>query len=53
MAKLTISPKPDTLIRVFMTFKASEEFVEVKEQQLSAPKRDGFVAVEWGGAEVK
>lgn len=51
-AKLEISPEPDTLIRVFMTFYASEELVEIPEQELSAPDREGFVAVEWGGTEL-
>ncbi len=51
-AKLDISPKPDTLIRVFMTFKASESFVNIPSQELSAPERTGFTAVEWGGSEI-
>ncbi len=52
-AELEINPKPDTLIRVFMTYKASDSFVEIKEQKLTAPTRRGFTAVEWGGSEVK
>ncbi len=50
-AKLEISPAPDTLLRVFMTYRASDEYVEIAPQELTAPAREGFVAVEWGGAE--
>ena len=51
-AKLYIDPKPDTVIRIFMTWYGSKKFVEVSPQTLSAPERDGFVVVEWGGSEV-
>lgn len=50
---LEITPKPDTLIRVMMEFKELDEKIEVKEQKLETPKREGFVAVEWGGTEIK
>ena len=49
-AKLEIEPEPDTLIRVFMAWKPLEETVEIEPQELSAPERKGFAAVEWGGA---
>lgn len=52
-AKLTVSPTPDTLIRVFMAWKGVEEFTELPEQKLTAPERIGFTVVEWGGTEVK
>ncbi len=52
-AKLTVEPKPDTLIRVFMTYKASEKFVDIEPQILTSPERVGFTVVEWGGTEVK
>ena len=50
---LEINPKPDTIIRVLMTFKGLESPIDVKEQQLETPERKGFVAVEWGGTEIK
>ena len=50
---LTIEPKPDTVIRVFMEFKASNKFVSLPAQELVTPERKGFVAVEWGGTEIK
>lgn len=52
-AKLEIKPEPDTIIRVFMAWKPLDEFVEIEPQELSSPKREGFVAVEWGGVELK
>ncbi len=49
-AELDISPSPDTLIRVYMTFEASEEYVDIAPQHLeAAPARSGFTVVEWGG----
>ena len=50
---LEINPNSDTLIRVLMTYKGIEEPIEVQEQQLETPERTGFVAVEWGGTEIK
>ena len=52
-ARLDISPTPDTLIRVFMAWQAAEEYVELPEQALTAPERQGFTVVEWGGTEIK
>lgn len=52
-AKLAVSPTPDTLLRVFMTWKGAEEYTELTEQKLTAPERTGFTVVEWGGTEVK
>lgn len=51
-AKLDIAPTPDTLIRVFMAWQASDTFVELPEQELTAPERTGFTALEWGGTEI-
>ena len=48
-AKLTISPEPDTIIRVFMAFTPSDEFVELEPQILVPAKRNGYTVVEWGG----
>ncbi|MBQ3252663.1 MAG: hypothetical protein IJB02_05440 [Oscillospiraceae bacterium] len=51
-AKLDVIPAPDTLIRVFMTFKASETPVRLPAQELTAPERKGFTVIEWGGTEI-
>ena len=51
-AKLQITPAPDTLIRVFMAWKAADNYVELPVQVLTAPERTGFTVVEWGGTEL-
>ena len=50
LAPLSVSPKPDTVIRVFMDYQPLEQPMKVKEQILHAPARIGFTVVEWGGA---
>lgn len=52
-AKLDIDPAPDSLIRVFMAWQASESFVDLPQQPLTAPERQGFTVVEWGGTELE
>ena len=52
-AQLEVNPAPDTLIRVFMAWQASETAVDLQEQELTAPERNGFTVVEWGGTELK
>lgn len=49
---LNIEPVPDTVIRVWMIYKALAEPLEVKEKKLVALERIGFAAVEWGGIEL-
>lgn len=48
-AKLTIFPQPDTIIRVFVAFAPSEEYVELKPQNLTPTQRKGYTVIEWGG----
>ena len=50
---LEINPKPDTTIRILMTYKGLDRKIEVEEQKLENPERKGFVAVEWGGTKIK
>ncbi len=50
IAPLTVEPRPDTVIRVFMDFKGLDEKTEVEPMNLITPERKGFVVVEWGGA---
>ncbi len=52
-AILGVSPEPDTVIRVFMAYYPSDKPVEIKEQELSAPPRNGFTVIEWGGTNVR
>ena len=52
-SELQIDPAPDTVIRVFMTFEASDYMIRILPQKLTAPERTGFTVVEWGGTEVQ
>jgi len=50
---LEFSVEPDTLIRILMQYKTLNKPIQVDEQILNTPERTGFVAVEWGGSEIK
>lgn len=52
-APLRVSPEPDTLIRVFMSWKPAESEISIEEETLTCPERNGFTVVEWGGSEIK
>ncbi len=50
---LTITPKPNTVIRVMMAYKPATGTEQIVPQQLSEPPvRSGFVVVEWGGTQM-
>lgn len=49
-APLEITPTPDTLIRVFMIFKSSNEKIKTGNPKLKQAKRKGYTVVEWGGS---
>ena len=49
---LEVNPKPDTIIRVWMTYKPLNEHINVKDQVLNKVDRKGYVLVEWGGSEI-
>ena len=49
LAPLSVTPKPDTMIRVFLDFEGMDKYKSLKPQNLSAVKRNGFTLVEWGG----
>lgn len=51
-ARLTVTPEPDSLLRVFMAWKPLEAPMDLPAQELPAFKRTGFTVVEWGGAEL-
>ncbi|MBC7861909.1 MAG: hypothetical protein IAF38_02985 [Bacteroidia bacterium] len=53
-ANLTVLPKPDNEIRVFMLWSAVSETQELNltKQKFLEFKRKGFSVVEWGGAEL-
>ncbi|MBQ6624123.1 MAG: SH3 domain-containing protein [Mogibacterium sp.] len=50
-AALEVSPKPDSVLRVFMVFKEIKAPIEIKEPVIKRFDRKGFTVVEWGGAE--
>ena len=52
-AVLKIKPEPDSLLRVFMAYKALEEPIEIEEPVIEPFERNGFTVIEWGGTEVK
>lgn len=52
-AKLKVTPKPDTMIRVFMAWYGTDSRISIPEQKIVTPERKGFTVVEWGGSEVK
>lgn len=49
LAPLRISPKPDTLIRVFLDMEGYDKKIDIPAQRLTALPRIGFTVVEWGG----
>lgn len=51
-AVLDVTPQPDSVIRVFMAWQPVEEYIPIPEQELTAPDRNGFTVVEWGGSRV-
>ncbi|MCR4794855.1 MAG: hypothetical protein K5898_06755 [Ruminococcus sp.] len=52
-AKLNISPAPDSLLRIFMTYVPLENAVDIEPQQLPTFERKGFTVVEWGGSKIR
>ena len=52
IAKLSITPKPDNEIRVYMVFNKLDNYLKIKPQKLPTIIRKGYIAVEWGGSEI-
>jgi len=52
-AVLTIEPKPDSVLRVYMAAKPLTRPIDVLPQVFTPFKRDGFTVVEWGGSIIK
>lgn len=52
IARLDISPKPDSVLRVMMHYKPLKRPVKIEEQKLQQFVRRGFTVVEWGGTKV-
>ena len=49
LAPLAITPKPDSVIRIFLDFEGLNQSISIAPQHLSAIPRNGFTVVEWGG----
>lgn len=49
LAPLKITPKPDTVIRVFLDMAGFDAPLHLPAQKLTAVPRRGFTVVEWGG----
>jgi len=49
-AVLSITPEPDSILRVFMVYKPLDQYAEIEEQILPGFEREGFAVVEWGGS---
>lgn len=49
-APLTVTPKPDTIIRVLLGYKGLDHKIIVPELIIpTPPQRQGFTVIEWGG----
>lgn len=53
IAPLTIHPKPDSMLRVFMVYKPLDKPVQIEEQHIQPFTRKGFAVVEWGGMQLE
>jgi hypothetical protein len=53
-ARLSVTPQPDKLFRVFMVWReiGDKEDLRLQPQQIPSFQRSGFTVVEWGGAEL-
>ena len=50
--ELNVTPKPDSLIRVFLMIKKLDAPINIKEQKLISNERKGFTVIEWGGSKL-
>jgi len=50
--ELNVTPKPDSMIRIFLTIKKLDAPINVKEQKLVSVERKGFTVIEWGGSNI-
>ncbi len=52
-ARLSITPEPTTINRVYMSWMAISTVIDLEEQVILPLPRNGFNVLEWGGYEVK
>ena len=48
--EMKIEPKPDSVLRVFLSIKKIDNTMNIEEQALPNFERKGFTVVEWGGS---
>ena len=53
LAPLAVTPRPDTSIRIFLEFQGLDQPIKLIPQTLTAPARQGFTLIEWGGLLLK
>lgn len=51
-APLTVTPAPDSMLRVFMAWKPLDAPIDIAPQTLPTFERTGFAVVEWGGTQL-
>ena len=51
--ELNVTPKPDSIIRIFLTIKKLDKPINIKEQKLVSVERKGFTVIEWGGSNLQ
>lgn len=51
-AQLSVSPQPDSVLRVFMAWKPLDEPVDIAPQEFDSFQRSGFTLIEWGGTKL-
>ena len=49
-AKLNITPKPDSVLRIFMIYEKADVGTVLPPQEIKTFERNGFTVVEWGGS---
>lgn len=49
LAPLSVSPQPDTVIRIFLDFEGLQKPINLVPQKLTSIPRRGFTLIEWGG----
>lgn len=49
LAPLQVTPKPDTIIRVFLDMDGLDKPISIPTQKLNSLERKGFTLIEWGG----
>lgn len=50
--ELSVQPKPDSVLRVFMVWQELDSPIQIEPQTFAAFERTGFTVVEWGGTRI-